>query len=218
MPDWSKLIRERLGRVNLPQQIQNEIVDELAAHLQEVYEEKVGEGTPESGALEFALGQVPCWHPLAKRIERAKSKEGIMNNRSKQFWLPALLSLTASMIWLMFIQLTAEKLHMPWRYANVAILPYVIWIVTLPLIGALSGRLSYRAGSMRLTCFSAVVFPCMVMFVLWLVLVAYLLPRQTPSTIHASGIGYGLFFWVLLPAGALLAGTWPMGKNRVVVE
>ena len=137
-----------------------------------------------------------------------------MNSRSKQFWLPALLSLTASMIWLMAIQLVAEKLHMPWRYANIAFLPYVVWIITLPLIGAASGYLSYRAGSDRRACFSAVTFPSMVMFVLWLVLVAYLLSRKTPQTIHALSIGYGLLFWVVVPGIALLVGTLPLSKQN----
>ncbi|HSS96797.1 MAG TPA: hypothetical protein VLK33_07200 [Terriglobales bacterium] len=214
MHDWSKLIRERLGPMNLPKQIQDEVVSELASHLQDVYEDKIVAGNTESSALEFALGQVDHWRPLAKEIERTRG--GIMNNRSKQFWLPALLSLSASMIWLMFIELTAEKLHMPWRYSNVAFMPYVLWIVSLPLIGGLTAYLAYRAGSTRRACFSAVTFPCMVMFVMWLVLVGYLLMRKTPQPIHALSISYGLFFWVLLPAGALLLGTWPFSRQHKV--
>ena len=218
MPDWNNLIRERLGRMNLPQPVQDEVVAELSAHLQDIYEEKIAAGAAESSAMEFAFMQVIQGRPLAKEIERAKNKEGIMNDRSKQFWLPALLSLAASMIWLMVIELTAEKLHMPWRYSNIAFMPYVMWIVSLPLIGALSARLSYRAGSTRRACFSAVTFPCMVMFVLWVVLVAYVLARKTPQPIHALSIGYGLFFWVMLPAGALLAGTWPLSKRQMVAQ
>ena len=216
MPDWNKLIRERLGSMNLPEATKAEVVTELAAHLQDIYEEKIAEGAGEAHALKFALDQVANWRPLVKNIERAKRKEGIMNNRSKQFWLPALLSLTASMIWLMAIQLVADKLHLPWRYAHVAFLPYVIWIVTLPLIGTASGYLSYRAGSARGACFSAVTFPCMLMFVMWLVLVAYLLARKTPQTIHALSIGYGLLFWVVVPGVALLLGTLPLSKQNTL--
>jgi hypothetical protein len=213
MPDWNKLISERLGALNLPPSAQEEVVRELAAHLQDIYEEKIAEGVSETHVLEFAFKQVTNCRPLAKNIERAKHKEEIMNTRSKQFWLPALLSLTASMIWLMAIQLVAEKLHMPWRYANVAFLPYVLWIISLPVIGAASGYLSYRAGSDRRACFSAVTFPCMVMFVMWLVLVAYLLAgRIDPQIDHALSIGYGLLFWVIVPGVALVIGTLPLGK------
>jgi hypothetical protein len=204
--------------MNLPQATKEEVVTELGAHLQDIYEEKIAEGAGEAHALKYALDQVANWRPLVKNIERAKRKQGIMNNRSKQFWLPALLSLTASMIWLMAIQLVADKLHLPWRYANVAFLPYVVWIITLPLIGAASGYLSYRAGSTRSACFSAITFPCMVMFVMWLVLVAYLLLRKNPQTIHLLSIGYGLLFWVLVPAAALLAGTLPFEKINKLVK
>src|SRR5215467_844465 len=109
MHDWSKLIRERLGQMNLPSQVQDEVINELASHLHDIYEEQAAAGNTESSALEFALKQVDHWRPLAKEIERTKGKEAIMNNRSKQFWLPALVSLSASMIWLMFIELTAER-------------------------------------------------------------------------------------------------------------
>src|SRR5262249_26968294 len=104
------------------------------------------------------------------------------------------------------------KLHMPWRYSNLAFLPYWIWIVTLPLIGAASSYLSYRAGGARLACFSAVTFPCMVMFVFWLVLFSYFLARRTPQTIHVLSYGYGLLFWVVIPSVALLIGTLPFSK------
>ncbi len=214
MPEWNKLISERLGSLNLPPAAQEEVVRELAAHLQDIYEEKIAEGVSETHALESVLKQVTNWRPLAKNIERAKLKEEIMNSRSKKFWLPALLSLTASMVWLMAIELVAEKLHMPWRHANIAFAPYVIWIIALPVIGAASGYLSYRAGGARLACFSAVTFPCIVMFAFWLVLISYLLARKTPQTIHGLSIGYGLLFWVIVPAVALLIGTLPFGKSE----
>jgi hypothetical protein len=214
MHDWSKLIRERMGSMNLSEATKAEVVTELAAHLQDIYDAEIAEGAGEAHALKFALDQVANCRLLAKNIERAKRKEGIMNNRSKQFWLPALLSLSASMIWLMVIELTAEKLHMPWRYSNIAFMPYVVWIITLPLIGAASGYLSYRAGSTRPARFTAVAFPSMVMFVLWLVLVTYLLARKSPQTIHALSIGYGLLFWVVVPGVALLLGTLPLSKIR----
>ena len=217
MPDWNNLIRERLGSLNLPSSAQEEVIRELASHMQDIYEGKIAEEVSEAHALELALKQVVHWRSLTKEIERAKSREGIMNTRSKQFWLPALLSLSASMIWLMAIELIAEKLHMPWRHANVAFMPYVLWIITLPLIGAASGYLSYRAGSARLACFSAVTFPCVVMFAFWLVLVSYLLARRTAENIHALSIGYGFFFWVLLPAAALLIGTWPLSRPHKAI-
>ena len=218
MPDWNKLVRERLGSMQLTPTQQEEVVAELAAHLEDLYQEQLAAGMSQSQAIDHLLKQDSNWRQLTKNIQRAKRKEGIMNDRSKQFWLPALLSLAASMIWLMAIQLVADKLQMPWKYANVAFLPYVVWIITLPLIGAASGYLSYRAGSTRPARFSAVAFPSMVMFVMWLVLVAFLLVRKSPQTIHALSIGYGLLFWVVVPGAALLAGTLPFGRTNKLDE
>jgi hypothetical protein len=219
MPDWKKIVRERLGPLHLTPAQEKEVVAELAGHLEDLYQEQRSTGMTDPETLARVLAQGPGWQSLAKNIERAKRREGIMNNRSKQFWLPALVSLTASMVWLMAIELAAEKLHMPWRHATIAFMPYVLWIIMLPVIGAASGYLSYRAGSARLACFSAVTFPCIVMFTFWLVLVAYLLARKTPQTIHALSIGYGFLFWVVLPGIALLAGTLPFLKpNRLSVE
>src|SRR5437016_2430595 len=96
MPDWNTLIRERLGSLNLPPAAQEGVIRKLATHLQDIHDAKIAEGADESHALKFALDQVANWRPLAKKIERAKRKEGLKNKRSKQFWLPALLSLTAS--------------------------------------------------------------------------------------------------------------------------
>src|ERR1041385_8826542 len=100
MPDWGALIHAHLGSMNLPEATKEEVVTELAAHLQDIYEEKIAEGAGEGRALEFALEESANCRLLVKNIERAKRKEEIMNSRPKQFCLPALVSLTASMIWL----------------------------------------------------------------------------------------------------------------------
>ena len=38
MPDWKKLVRERLSVLNLPPSAKNEVIAELAAHLEEIHE------------------------------------------------------------------------------------------------------------------------------------------------------------------------------------
>src|SRR5689334_20171374 len=97
MLDWNQLVRERLGSLGLPPATEEEVVQELAAHLQDIYEENVAKGIEEAHALRMALAEVHNWGPLAKKIERTKKLEGIMNTRTKQLWLPALLSLFGSM-------------------------------------------------------------------------------------------------------------------------
>jgi len=100
MPDWNALVRERLGAVDSSSAEDAEIVAELAAHLEDVYEELLGKGMCESDAIGRALGDVGAWRGLAGRIRRAKGEE-IMNRRTKMLWLPGLIGLTASMVWLL---------------------------------------------------------------------------------------------------------------------
>lgn len=75
MRDWKQLVSERLGRTKLPPEEHGEVVEELAAHFEECYEElrEVGSPDPEG----YTLAQVPDWRALGRKIRRAK--EGLMN-------------------------------------------------------------------------------------------------------------------------------------------
>ena len=216
MPDWKVLVGERIGPLDLPPAARDEVIAELAAHLEDVYDEQLASGVSESEALNHALQQATKWRPLARNIERTKRKEGIMNSRTKQLWLPGLVSLAGSMGWMMLLQITSTKLQMPWKHAGVAFLPYVVWVLTLPLIGAASGYLSLRAGSKRPARIAAVVFPSIIMSVLWLGLLAVVLARKSPQPFQALNFSFGFFLWVVLPAAALLLGTLPLSKTPKV--
>ncbi len=219
MPDWNHLVRKRLGKLELPENLQDEVVSELAAHLEDFYQEQLDAGKNEAEALKHMLAQDSHWQQLAKDIECAKRKEAIMNTRTKQIWIPALVSLTASMGWMMALQIASTKLQMPWKHAGVAFMPYVIWFFTLPLIGAVSGYLSLRAGSRRAARIAAVVFPSIVMAVLWLVLVAVVIARKSPHPFQTLNFAYGFMLWVVAPALALLAGTLPFSRqHKLTVE
>jgi hypothetical protein len=206
MPEWRELIRQRLGSLNLPAAMRDEVIQELAAHLEDVYEQKLADGSDPSRAMELALGEVGHWRPLARGIERSK-QESIMNNRSRQFWLPALISLSGSMIWMMALQIIDAKLRMPWKHSGLAYIPYVIWVATLPLIGTACGYLSFRAGSQRAARLTAAVFPSIVMAILWLVLLVVVLLRRAPYPFQALNFVYGFALWVIVPAVALGLGA-----------
>ena len=135
-----------------------------------------------------------------------------MNTRAKQFWLPALLSLTASMTLVMVLQLVSTKLQMPWKHAGLAFLPYALWILLLPGIGAASGYLSLKAGAGRMARILAALFPSLIMSALWIVLAASLLTRKTTRPFQTLSFSYGFLLWVIVPGLALLLGTLPLSK------
>ena len=87
MPDWKKLLRERMPSLAADD---HDVITELAAHLEEAYEEAQARGHNRNSAIAFALQQVHDWRALAADIRRAKQEKHPMNNLTKKVWLPAI--------------------------------------------------------------------------------------------------------------------------------
>ncbi len=100
MPDWNALLRERLDLSRLAPRQQDEVIAELAAHLEDLYAEYRSQGLSESAAIEHAQSELSS--TLARNIQRAKHEEKTMNTRTKQLWLPGLVNLSVAMLILMF--------------------------------------------------------------------------------------------------------------------
>src|SRR5579863_6539457 len=98
--DWQRLVRQHLGSSQLPPDVREEVVAEIAAHLEDQSEDDfahdaVDDGSHrlrESHTARHALREIE-WHKLARAIHAAKLKEEVMNNRTKGLWLPALANL-----------------------------------------------------------------------------------------------------------------------------
>src|SRR5262249_19721900 len=104
MPDWQKLVRERLHGIALDDDDTMQVVEELASHLEEDYEFSRAAGAPEKLAIRRALRHVHDWHGLKSQIESSRKKELPMTKRVSQFWFPAFLTLLLAMVFLMVIQ------------------------------------------------------------------------------------------------------------------
>ena len=76
MPDWKALVLERMESLGLSPAQEEEIVSELAAHLEDCYEELRTQGVCESEAIDRSLEQVTDWPNLSREIQRAKRKGG----------------------------------------------------------------------------------------------------------------------------------------------
>ena len=74
MPDWKKLVRERIAPSALPAASREEVVSELAAHLEETYKDARSRGLTDAAAVECALQEVSDWHLLAKEILERKRR------------------------------------------------------------------------------------------------------------------------------------------------
>src|SRR5580692_5740318 len=101
MPDWDEFVRERLTGISLEPRERSEVAAELAAHLEETFEELRRQGLSEEAAVERALSQVKNWRSLRRQIQWARMKEDVMTDRVKQVWLPGFLTLFLSVMLLM---------------------------------------------------------------------------------------------------------------------
>ena len=239
MPDWEALVSARLGPLDGDERPRAEIIGELAGHLEDEYVERCARGAAEFAAVEETLAQVADWEELARRIRLAKREEGIMNHRTKGYWLPGLVCFTASMVWMMILQLSIP-IRLPWYptdclapphvglahtlcglsnaqlqiYTLAA--PYVLWLLTQPMFGALGAYLSRRGGGERRARVVAGVFPAlMFMIALGIVgVIAVFVERNQFVLNHPLYFGAMIFPWVIFPGLALALGVLPFLRQR----
>src|SRR5712664_3650390 len=146
MPDWQKLVRQRLSGLALDAEEKDEVHAELAAHLEESYESLRAKGNSEQAALQQTLGQVADWQALRRRIQTARTKENIMNDRVRQLWLPGMLTFTLSMGLLELVQKFGPRpIVLDLDKGTPVLMFYTSWLLTLPFAGAMGALLSKRA-------------------------------------------------------------------------
>lgn len=217
MPNWTELLRERLDLRGLSPQQQEETVAELAGHLDELFDEYRAQGLNESDAVARTLGEVPDWRALAKTIQSAKREEGNMNNRTKHFWLPGLVSLTAANLILMILIRLGLQPHV-YNMRQTAMTVYFPWLAALPLCGALGAYLSRRTGGGRFARVAAGLFPAGIFLAIFgvILLVSSILGTNRFFRLSALAIAVGV--WTLLPGASLLLGALPFLSRRRLEE
>ena len=215
MPDWEAHVRRHLVQLTLASNERNEVIEELAAHLQESFEQLCAQGMTNAEAEKRALAQVSDWNEFRREIQIAKTKENSMSDRVKQFWLPSLLTLLFSMGLLALIQIfgpnpwiVARHEGSPWRLIAPVAVIYVPWLLCLPLIGAMGAFLSQRFGGSRRAILSSALFPVLpylAFFLIGLPMIAILNERIAHNIMFVA-LFVGFFAWVLAPGAALLTG------------
>ena len=72
MPDWRAEVRRRLARLNLEPAREAEIVEELAQHLEDVYERSLKAGATEAEAKHAVLAELADAELLQKEMQRSQ--------------------------------------------------------------------------------------------------------------------------------------------------
>lgn len=140
-PDWAALVREHLARP-----CAEDVVSELASHLEEIFVDACARGAADTEAMKIALEHVDDWQALAREIARTKPEEESMNDvamspRTKTVLLPSIAVLFTVGLMLLFVDRTA-------------ILPRIVWFVCVALLlwtaASESNRLNPRTKSLWL--------------------------------------------------------------------
>jgi len=210
MPDWRQVVREHLEACELPRAGREEVVSELAAHLEEIAEDARSRGFAEEAAAQLALQEVEDWRVLAAEICRARAAEDGMNNRTKSLWLPGMVNLIDAPGVLMILQKLGVQPRVVW-IGNMAMVFYFPWLITLPIFGALGALLAKRAHGSTWYRLAAGLAPALAMLGMF----ALVLPVSFAlGTAHLAGfpwvyLALTMLNWVGLPAGALMLGALP---------
>jgi hypothetical protein len=212
MQDWTERIRKHLDAESLPPGNREEVILELAAHLEELYEAARSQGLTEATAVELALQEVNDWHVLAAKIRRAKSKEDPVNDRTKNLWLPGMITLLGASLLLMALQRTGFRPRLVWM-GDVAMLFYWPWLAGLPVFGALGAYLSQRARGPIRTRLAAGLSPALVLLIAFGLSLPFGLAIDGLSLLRLGYFGLAVVNWVAIPGLALLLGALPFLKE-----
>jgi hypothetical protein len=212
MPDWREIVRDRLTPLRVGEKRQEDIVAELAGHLDDLYEDLVRQGRSEVEAVRFASSSVADWAELRREIQLAANEGVIMNHRVKALWLPGVWTSALSMLLLRLFQIPwAPAPYVFWLRNGMALVIYWRWLLCLPVIGAIGAYLSRHAGGKLVQRLLAVSFPVLGMISLLALMSPFVLVYDL-ARYHRSEllpIAILLLGWGVLPEAALLLGALP---------
>lgn len=215
MPDFERLVADRLARLNLTPAQQRAVIVEVSAHLEEFYRARVAAGSPDPEGE--TLAQVANWNRLRRRIQRAKEDRMRI---ARAVILPGLGAVI--MAWITFrlsvfylVQPVAcqPDINLQSRIGDVvdsmcmivsANTPmYFAWLATLPFAGALAAAFARRAGARPAERLAAALFPALALAV----------------EVTVFGVMSGFFwripiYWVLAPAIICALGASPFLRGR----
>lgn len=212
MHDWQEVVRRKLASERMSRSQRDDVVAELADHLEDFHAELLASGLTEPEASTKCLEQLSNLQQIAIAAQRSHVLEGAMNRRSKTFWLPGLVTLTLASVSLMLMQLfTFSRPRVHWVDGGAVAMGYV-WLVSLLPCGALGAYLSRRAGGTRLSSIIASLFPSLTMLAVFSIIlpVGIFIERNTYIIHHLGYFGLGLLVWIVVPGAALLLGALPI--------
>ncbi len=220
MPDWLREAWRKLAGSKFSAEERDDISRELAGYLDDLCTDARSRGLDESAATERAFAELHHDARLGSKLYRARKENPMhLNDRTKGFWLPGLLSLVASVVLLAIFQIVGLRPRLVGHFGSVVnYFPVMIslpWLCVLPFLGAASAYFSRRAGRGRALRVTAGVFPALVFLAAILVVVPLSFGISGVPGINAilPAIATGALSWAVIPGAALLLGVLPFLRS-----
>jgi hypothetical protein len=220
MHDWEQMVRERLAGAKPGAEIEQEVAEELAHHLQDVCEAGRQAGLSHEQSTQRAWAEVKNWSRLARKINEARGGNEMLKQRIQRLWLPGIVPMILAMGILCFGLRAGLNPRTVEISPRVPALLYLAWLLILPGMGALAAYWSRRAGGSVANRAAAALFTALTMIAISLVvmiLAVFADDHMKASSVFmvllSNTIGGILIAGILLPAVALLAGAWPFLRD-----
>lgn len=216
MHEWQDVIRKKAAGVAMSPRQCEELVAELANHLEDLHAALLASGVAEPEASTQCLKQLNDI-PIAVFARRSQIWEDAMNQRSRTLWLPGLVTLTIACVSLMVMQLFAFSRPRVYWVDGVNVEVGVLWLLSLVPCGALGTYMSCRAGGTRWNSILASLFPSLTMLGVFCVVlpIAIFIERNTYVIHHLGPFGLALLAWTIVPGVPSLLGALPvLGRMR----
>lgn len=212
MPNWNELVRGRLGPLGVDPHREEEIVAELAVHLEDFAANFRQQGMAEDESTLKALATVADWTALRRGICSAEKEGNLMRNFRKHVWLPGLSCLQVLvLVWVAWFLLAPLFLHSFLRPSDWKILAS-FWFLAFVGLGALAAHESKRAGgNRRERVVAALFFPIGLTAAM---IVGLPLRAMTVGQVFDPYIGQFALFAILFPTAALVLGTIPFLRRN----
>lgn len=215
MPDNREPLKKRLGELGLAPRREDEILRELAEHMEDQAAALEARGVAKDTAARKAFDSVSNWPELRGEILAAETEEAIMNYRTKVLWLPVLMALTLSNGLLALIQIFGHPPHFYVFHTGKSMEIFfgflVPWLITQPVVGAVAAYWSRRAGGAMRHQLLAALAPAIALLSVFVLILPFAIMLDRGVGLHTKLTAF-LFLtvaWVLLPSVPLLIGAVP---------
>lgn len=207
MRDWKKEIAEHLSHVQLPRATKEEVIAELASHMEETERESQQKeaGTPELSRR--------TWRRLGRAIYRAKEKD---MNRRDALWIPIFVNLLLTSALINICDRLADVDLAIYRAHPIPLTPQP-WVLALTISGAAAAFLARGSQASPRQRIIAALVPCVIWSAVpfFLELIFLCFPETFPG-IPVRSLALSSVWFFVFPGLALLLGAAPFLRTSGV--